>query len=125
MNSPVASPDEIRSHFPALARVDAGRPVGYFDAPGGTQVPRAVAEAMSSYLFEHNANTHWSYPTSEETDAVIAGARAAAADFLNATPAEIVFGANMTTLSFALSRAIGRDFRPGDEIICTKLDHDA
>ncbi len=125
MNSPVASPDEIRSHFPALTRVDAGRPVGYFDAPGGTQVPRAVAEAMSSYLFEHNANTHWAYPTSEETDAVIAEARAAAADFLNATPAEIVFGANMTTLTFHLAWALGRTWNAGDEVVISELDHHA
>src|SRR5450759_2941710 len=104
----VASVEEIRRHFPALARTHRGFPVAYFDAPGGTQVPRSVAAAMTSYLFEHNANTHWAYPTSEETDAIIAAARQAAADFLNASGSEIVFGANMTTLTFHLGRALGR-----------------
>jgi selenocysteine lyase/cysteine desulfurase len=74
-NNPVASTSEIRSRFPALERKHNGFPVAYFDGPGGTQVPRAVAEAMRDYLFHHNANTHWDYPTSAETDALIAGIR--------------------------------------------------
>jgi cysteine desulfurase family protein (TIGR01976 family) len=114
-----------RSHFPALQRTHNGLPVAYFDAPGGTQVPRAVAEAMTDYLFHHNANTHWAYPTSEETDAIIAGARQAMADLLNARPDEIVFGHNMTTLTFHLGRALGRMWGEGDEIIVTELDHHA
>src|SRR5690606_9207474 len=86
----------IREHFPALERAHDGAPVAYFDAPGGTQVPREVVDAMTDYLFNHNANTHWSYPSSEETDAIITDAREALADFLNAKPSEIVFGQNMT-----------------------------
>jgi cysteine desulfurase family protein (TIGR01976 family) len=99
--------------------------VAYFDAPGGTQVPRAVAEAMSDYLFRHNANTHWAYPTSEETDAMLFAAREACADLLNARPAEIVFGNNMTSLTFHLARTLGRTWRAGDEVIVTELDHHA
>src|SRR5918995_7267291 len=90
--------DALRSHFPALERKHGGSPVAYFDGPGGTQVPRAVVDAMQSYLYHHNANTHWPYPTSEETDALIAGARSALGDFLGASPAEVAFGGNMTTL---------------------------
>src|SRR5919106_6888320 len=94
----VASVAEIRSHFPALKRVHNGYAVAYFDGPGGTQVPRYVVEKMSDYLYHHNANTHWAYPTSAETDAAIENAREVLAEFLNAAPSEIVFGANMTTL---------------------------
>src|ERR671913_1999541 len=88
-----AATAEIRSHFPALERVHEGHAVAYFDGPGGTQVPRAVVEAMSDYLYRHNANTHWAYPTSAETDALLERSREAVADFLGAAPAEIVFGA--------------------------------
>ncbi len=123
--SPVATVGEIRAQFPALERVHNGNPVAYFDGPGGTQVPRSVGDAMLDYLYNHNANTDWAYPTSAETDAAIADAREALADFLNASPDEIVFGANMTTLNFHLSRALGRRFSPGDEIIVTELDHHA
>ena len=115
----------IRSQFPALQRIHNGHPVAYFDAPGGTQVPRGVAEAMTDYLFHHNANTHWAYPTSEETDAIIEGARAAMADLLHARPEEIAFGHNMTTLTFHLGRALGRMWGEGDEIVVTELDHHA
>src|ERR1044071_10383764 len=101
----VASTREIRAHFPALERIHNDATVAYFDGPGGTQVPRAVVEAMNDYLYHHNANTHWAYPTSEETDALLDSARSVLADFLNATPAEIVFGPNMTTLTFHLVRA--------------------
>ena len=99
--------------------------VAYFDGPGGTQVPRVVVEAMSDYLVHHNANTHWSFPTSAETDAALLQARQALADFLNASPAEIVFGNNMTTLTFHLARALGRGLGPDDAIIVTELDHHA
>ena len=116
---------EIRAHFPGLARLHDGQPVAYFDGPGGTQVPRSVADAMVEYLYHHNANTEWAYPSSMETDAALAFARQALADFLNASPNEIVFGANMTTLTFHLSRALGRRMNAGDEIIVTELDHHA
>src|SRR6184192_2943201 len=124
-HSPVMSTIEIRQQFPALARVHNGHPVAYFDGPGGTQVPRMVVEAMNDYLFHHNANTHWAYPTSEETDAIIDSARSVLADFLNATPVEIVFGPNMTTLTFHLAQALAREYGPDDEIVVTELDHHA
>src|SRR5438034_4313888 len=126
-SSPAAmmSIEEIRRCFPALARTHLGHPVAYFDGPGGTQVPRAVVEAMNDYLYHHNANTHWAYPTSEETDAIIDSARSVLADFLNASPPEIVFGANMTTLTFHLARALGRGYERDDEILVTELDHHA
>src|SRR4029079_2751152 len=117
--------NEIRSHFPALERVHNGYPVAYFDGPGGTQVPRQVVEAMTDYLYHHNANTHWEYPTSAETDAAIAHAREVLAAFLNASPAEVAVGTNMTTLTFHLARAIGRRLGPQDEIVVTELDHHA
>ncbi len=115
----------VRSQFPALERVHNGHPVAYFDGPGGTQVPRGVVEAMSDYLLNHNANTHWAYPTSNETDKLLEDSRQAFADFLNAGADEIVFGQNMTTLTLHLGRALGRRFKPGDEIIVTELDHHA
>jgi cysteine desulfurase family protein (TIGR01976 family) len=114
-----------RPYFPALARVHNGHPVAYFDGPGGTQVPTPVVEAMADYLYHHNANTHWAYPTSEETDRLIEEARIAAADFLNARSREIVFGQNMTTLTFHLARGLGRRWGRGDEIVVTELDHHA
>ena len=117
--------DRIRSQFPALERIHNGQPVAYFDGPGGTQVPRMVVEAMNDYLYHHNANTHWAYPTSSETDQIITESRAAVADFINASPAEIVFGQNMTTLTFHLARSLGREMNPSDEIIVTELDHHA
>jgi cysteine desulfurase family protein (TIGR01976 family) len=117
--------DGIRAQFPALARKHNGHPVAYFDGPGGTQVPQSVVDAMSDYLFHHNANTEWAYPTSAETDAALFQARGALADFLNASPSEIAFGANMTTLTMHLSRAIGRTLGGGDEIVLTELDHHA
>lgn len=121
----VASLEEIRARFPALSRLHAGERVAYFDGPGGTQVPLDVADAMTEYLFEHNANTHWHYPSSAETDAMLASARVTMADFLGGTPEEIAFGANMTTLTFHLARAICRTLTAGDEIIVTELDHQA
>jgi cysteine desulfurase family protein (TIGR01976 family) len=113
----------IREQFPALARCHNGRPVAYFDGPGGTQVPLAVGQAMTDYLYHHNANTDWAYPSSEETDAMIHAAREAAADLFNASPSEVVFGANMTTLTFHVARALGRGWKGGDEVIVTDLDH--
>ena len=115
----------VRDQFPALQRVHNGHPVAYFDGPGGTQVPRRVVDAMADYLFHHNANTHWSYPTSAETDAAIDEARRAVADFVNASPNEIVFGNNMTTITFHLARALGRAWGAGDEVVVTELDHHA
>src|SRR5438067_7700873 len=121
----IMSIEEIRRCFPALARTHNGYRVAYFDGPGGTQVPRAVVEAMNDYLYHHNANTHWAYPTSEETDAIIDSARSVLADFLNAGSTEIVFGANMTTLTFHLARALGRGYEREDEILVAELDHHA
>ena len=121
--SHVTTVEGIRAHFPALERIYNGNPVAYFDGPGGTQVPRYVVDAMDDYLFNHNANTHWRYPTSEETDGLIARARETLAEFLNGRPDEIVFGQNMTTLAFHLARALGREWGKGDEIVVTELDH--
>lgn len=121
----VAGVESIRLLFPALERMHRGDPVAYFDGPGGTQVPRPVVEAMTDYLYHHNANTHWAYPTSAETDALIERARAALGDLLNADSDEIAFGLNMTTLTFHLARALGRGWGAGDEIVVTELDHHA
>ena len=121
----IASVENIRAQFPALERHEGGYPVAYFDGPGGTQVPRSVVEAVSDYLYHHNSNTHWRYATSNETDATIRNGRAALADLLNAEKSEIVFGPNMSTLTFHLSRALGRAYGPGDEIVATELDHHA
>ena len=125
MQSTIATVDEIRAHFPALARQYNGYAVAYFDGPGGTQVPRIVGETMTTYLYHHNANTHWAYPTSNETDTQLLAARTALADFLNAPPDSVVFGPNMTSLTFHLARALGRDWAPGDEVVTTNLDHHA
>lgn len=116
----------IRPHFPALTREHAGRPLVYFDAPGGTQVTQSCIDSMTAYLGWHNANTHGAFVTSAETDGIIEEAHTAMADFLNARSGdEIVFGQNMTSLTFAISRSIGQTLKPGDEIILTRLDHDA
>ena len=114
---------EIRGQFRALDRHHRGLPVAYFDGPGGTQVPEPVVDAMADYLRHHNANTHWNYPTSRETDRLIAESRQAVADFLNARPEEVAFGLNMTTLTFHLARGLVRGWKAGDEIIVTELDH--
>ncbi len=121
----LASMDEIRSHFPALRRLHGGHSAAFFDGPGGTQVPDAVPVAMADYLFHRNANAHWAFPTSAETDRIRHQAREAMSDLLGASPDEIVFGPNMTTLTYQLSRALGREMAPGDEIIVTELDHHA
>jgi cysteine desulfurase family protein (TIGR01976 family) len=117
--------DQIRAQFPSLRRRHNGHEVAYFDGPGGTQVPQAVADAMTDYLLHHNANTHWEYPTSAETDAMLLDARGAMADFLNCDAAEVAFGNNMTTLTFHVARALAMQWRPGDEVIVTDLDHHA
>ena len=115
----------VRSQFPALAQTVNGQPAVFLDGPGGTQVSQRVIDAMSDYLKTSNANTCGAYATSRRTDAVIAGARAAMADFFACDQDEVVFGPNMTTLTFAFSRAIGRDLGRGDEILLTHLDHSA
>ena len=117
--------ETIRSDFPALGRREGRHPVAYFDGPGGTQVPRAVGEAMTDYLYEHNANTHWLYPTSVETDALLAQARDTFADFFNASAVDVSFGNNMTTIAFHLARGLARGWAAGDEIVVTELDHHA
>lgn len=121
----ILSTEQIRAHFPALLRVHNNHPVAYFDGPGGTQVPSSVAEAIVDYLYHHNANTHWAYPTSEETDAALENSRQVLADLFNASSREIVFGANMTSLTLHLSRALGTQWNSGDEIVVTELDHHA
>ena len=114
-----------RSQFPSLSQTVNGHPAAFLDGPGGTQVPQRVMDAISSYLASNNANTGGAYATSRHTDAMIAEARSAMADFLHCGADEVVFGPNMTSLTFAISRAIGRELKPGDEILVTRLDHDA
>ena len=108
-----------RSQFPALAVQVNGRPAVYFDGPGGTQVPQRVIDAMRDYLMNSSANTHGAFLTSRRSDEVIAGAHAAVADLLGCDADEVIFGPNMTTLTFSLSRALGREFGPGDELVVT------
>ena len=117
--------DWIRSQFPALSLEISGRPAVFLDAPGGTQVPQQVVSSVSAALVNANANTHGAFLTSQRADRVIAAAHQAAGDFLGCDADEVVFGPNMTSLTFSLSRAIGRELRPGDEIVLTYLDHDA
>src|SRR5437667_6005411 len=111
--------EAVRARFSALAQ-----PIAFFDGPGGTQVPDSVVEAVASYFREANANVGGPYETSRRTEALIAQARLTAADFLGCAPEETIFGANMTTLNFALTRTAAREWRAGDEIITTQLDHD-
>src|SRR5246127_2725440 len=115
----------VRSQFPSLSQTVNGHPAAFLDGPGGTQVPQRVIDAISDYLRRDNANTGGAYATSRHTDAMIAEARAAMADFLHCGADEVVFGPNMTTLTFAISRALGRELKPGGEIVLTRLDHDA
>lgn len=117
--------EEIRSLFPALGREQDGRPVVIVDAPGGSQVPATVIEAVAGHLRRGISNSGGAFATSRETDAVVEAARAAAADLVGADPGEIVFGPNSTTLLFHLSRSFARTLRPGDEVVVTRLDHDA
>ncbi len=115
----------VRAQFPALAQSVNGNPAAFLDGPGGTQVPQQVIDAISHYLANDNANTQGAYATSRRTDAMMADARSAMADYLNCAPDEVVFGANMTSLTFMMSRSLGRDWGPGDEVVLTWLDHDA
>jgi cysteine desulfurase family protein (TIGR01976 family) len=115
----------VRDQFPSLKLEVNGHPAAFLDAPAGTQVSKRVADAMHDYLLNANANTCGAFLTSQRTDAIIAEAREAIGDFLNCSAEEIVFGQNMTTITFALARAIGRELKPGDEIVVTTLDHDA
>ena len=112
--------DAVRARFPALRRG-----LAYFDGPGGTQVPQAVIDAIARYLREDNANLGGAFETSRRSDRLVADARLAAVGFLGCAPEEVVFGQNMTTLNLALSRSLGRELSEGDEIVCTRLDHDA
>lgn len=115
----------IRRQFPALQELYNGRPAVFFDNPGGTQVHESVIRAMTDYLARSNANTHGVFETSVRSDAIIEASRNAAADLLGAEPQEIVFGNNMTSLTFALSRSLAAEFGPDDEVVVTRLDHDA
>jgi cysteine desulfurase family protein (TIGR01976 family) len=115
----------VRQQFPSLKQTVGGQQAVFFDAPGGTQVPQRVIDAVANYLSTSNADTCGAFLTSARTDQVIADARAAMADFLNCDADEVVFGPNMTTLTLALSRAIGRELKSGDELLVTCLDHDA
>ena len=115
----------VRAQFPALTHKVNGQPIIFFDGPGGTQVPASVMKAMQQYLLMSNANAHGAFVTSARTDKLMNTARLAIADFLGCDRDEIVFGANMTSLTFTLSRAIARNLQPGDEIIVTRLDHNA
>jgi cysteine desulfurase family protein (TIGR01976 family) len=118
--------DALRAEFPALAQEQDGRPVAYFDGPGGTQVPQRVIDAITRYYRTSNANDGGAFSTSERSDASTAEAHAAVADLVGAASAdEIKFGANMTSLTFHLSRSIGAMLAPGDEIVLTTLDHEA
>jgi cysteine desulfurase family protein (TIGR01976 family) len=115
----------LRPRFPALSREHNGRPVLYFDNPAGTQVPQETIDGFAHYLQSCNANVHGTFVTSQETDAIIDATRTAVAEFLHVSSGEIVFGANMTSLTFAFSRALGQMLQSGDEIITTRLEHDA
>ncbi len=115
----------VRAQFPSLAQTVNGVPAAFLDAPAGTQVPRVVIAAMTAYFEQCNANTAGAFSTSRRSDAIIAEAHRAMGDFLGCDADEVFLGPNMTTLTFAFSRAIGRELREGDEIVVTTLDHDA
>lgn len=133
MSTPIIQPQPAlkldvkwaRTQFPSLKQTVNGHPAAFLDGPAGTQVPQRVIDAVRDYYEQSNANTCGAFPTSRRSDAIIASARAAMADFFNCAPEEVHFGPNMTTLTFALARAIGREIQPGDEIVVTTLDHDA
>src|SRR5512146_2011736 len=126
LTSPLAAHSPwIREQFPSLDLRVNGHPAVYFDGPGGTQVPQRVIDAMTDYFLRSNSNTGGAYETSRRSNAIVSAARSAISDLLGCRPDEVVFGSDMTTLTFALSRSIGREILPGDEIITTGLDHDA
>jgi cysteine desulfurase family protein (TIGR01976 family) len=118
-------PTWVRAQFPSLQQTVNGHPAIFFDGPAGTQVSQQVIDAVTNYFLHSNANNCGAFATSKRTDETIAEARLAMADFLNCSSKEITFGPNMTTLTFAFSRGIGRELKPGDEIVVTLLDHDA
>ncbi len=122
---PAFDVDAIRDRFPALSLTHAGRPMAFFDGPGGTQVPESVIDAVVRYYRESNANHGGAFPTSRRSDAIVEDATAALADLLGVAPDELTLGANMTTLTFHLSRSIVGAMRPGDEIVVSGLDHQA
>ncbi|HYL61629.1 MAG TPA: cysteine desulfurase-like protein [Candidatus Methylomirabilis sp.] len=115
----------VRAQFPSLRLQVNGHPAAFLDGPAGTQVPKQVMDAVQNYFLQSNANTCGAFATSRSNDAMIASARAAMADFFHCDKDEVIFGQNMTTITFALARAIGRELQPGDEIVVTTLDHDA
>ena len=115
----------IRKQFPALSEQFGETPAIFFDGPGGTQVPQSVIDAMTDYLTRRNANTHGPFETSRRTDAVIDHAHQTLAAFLNADADEVIFGQNMTSLTYAMSRSLANEVHRGDEILVTHLDHDA
>src|SRR5947208_14916606 len=115
----------VREQFPSLKLQVNGQNAAFLDGPAGTQVPKQVMEAVQNYFMSANANTYGAFLTSRRTDEMILSSRAAMADFLNCDRDEIVFGQNMTTITFALARAIGRELKSGDEVVVTTLDHDA
>ena len=117
--------DALRREFPALSVEHDGRPMAFFDGPGGTQVPQAVIDAVARYYRESNANHGGAFATSRRSDAISEEAHGAVADLLGVDPDEVTLGANMTTLTFHLSRSIGAAFEPGDEVVVTGLDHQA
>ncbi len=117
--------ETVRAQFPALTRIFNGRPVAYFDGPGGSQVCKGSIEAITGYMMRGGANLHGQFPSSIETEEIIADARQAVAVLMGAKPTEVAFGSNMTTLSLAVSRALGRHWGPSDELVVSELDHRA
>src|SRR5712664_1762593 len=115
----------VREQFPSLQLRVNGHAAAFLDGPAGTQVPKQVMDAIQNYLLHSNANTYGAFLTSRRTNELILSARAAMADFFNCDSNEVVFGQNMTTITFALARSIARELKPGDEIVVTTLDHDA
>ena len=123
---PAFDVDALRAEFPSLARTHQGRPAVFLDGPGGTQVPQRVIAAVSDYFTNTNANSGGAFTTSELSDALAGEAHAAVADLLGAaSPDEIKFGYNMSTLTLHIGRSIGATLGPGDEIVVTTLDHEA
>jgi len=115
----------VREQFPSLQLQVNGQQAAFLDGPAGTQVPRQVMDAVQKYFLEANANTYGAFLTSRRTNEIISEARAAMSDLFNCSPDEVVFGQNMTTITLGIARAIGRELKPGDEILLTILDHDA
>ena len=127
LQSPIATfpIQEVREQFPALGRIYRGKPAVYLDGPGGSQACKGAIDAVGAYMEHGGANLHGQFPTSHETEALFDEARAAAADLLGGKKEEVAFGPNMTTLTFSISRALAREWKPGDEIVVTEMDHNA